>query len=105
MNKRRAQERVTVDIDVKLSRGRVFYYGKIVDISESGMLIKTDESILCGESYNVHILTDKEIPNLIGKVKRLKKEKSTSPDIGVEIISPSQEYKDFVKDLISDQLI
>lgn len=103
MDKRKAKDRITVDIDVKLSRGRVFYYGKIVDISENGMLIKTDDSILCGESYNVHIVTEEELPKMMGKVRRLKKEKNISPDIGVEILSPPQEYKDFVKNLKSKQ--
>ena len=60
MDKKRSKERITVNIDVKLSRGRVSYFGKIVDISENGMLIRTNESILCGESYNVHIITEKE---------------------------------------------
>ena len=77
----------------------MFYSGTILNLSENGMLIKTNINISCGESFIVLIPAKKELPKLIASVKRITGENSISPGFGVELTDPPQQYTDFVENL------
>ena len=99
MTERRSSKRLPVNIDARFFRDNMFYSGKILNLSNGGMLIKTNIDIPNGESFIVLLSAKKDIPKLVARVKRIKDNKTTAPDIGVELIDPPSEYTDFVEDL------
>ena len=79
----------------------MFYSGTILNLSENGMLIKTNIDIPCGESFIVLISAKKELPKLVANVKRITGENTLSPGIGVELTDSPQQYRNFVENLSS----
>jgi hypothetical protein len=101
LSERRSSNRIPVNIDARFFWGNMFYSGTITNLSENGMLIKTNVDISCGESFIVLLSEEQDIPKLVARVKRIARENRISSSIGVEIISPSLEYAGFVEDLES----
>ena len=101
VSERRLKNRIPVKIDARFFRDNMFYSGKILNLSDNGMLIKTNIDIHCGESFIVQISTRKDLPKLVVMVKRITGENSISPGVGVKLINPPQQYTDFVEDLSS----
>lgn len=101
MTERRSSNRIPVTIDARLFLGNMFYSGTIANISGNGMLIKTGLEVSRGESFIVLLPSGEEVTKLVARVKHVIRENSILSGLGVEVVSPSREYADFIEGLES----
>ncbi|MEW6599405.1 MAG: PilZ domain-containing protein [Nitrospirota bacterium] len=99
----RNAERIPASIAVRFTYNRVsnsLYYGTVLDISKSGMLVRTGN---CFPSYtNIVLFIYKEkILMVNAKVRRLIKNDGFCMAMGIEVVAPNEEYLDFVDRLMT----
>lgn len=98
---KRSCKRMPVSISARLVLGNMFYPGKIENISEMGMFIQTKLSPPPQAMFI--ILVRNEEKNLLQFFARSKWTKGTDglhKGVGVEILNPSINYLNFVKNLM-----
>lgn len=91
---RRAFDRINVDYKVNFFHENKVSSGTVTNLSENGMCIETDKNIPCGSRIQVFIFSQKEVLRIPATVKRLRF--NLESILGVEILSPSKEYVQFV---------
>jgi predicted mannosyl-3-phosphoglycerate phosphatase (HAD superfamily) len=93
---KRAFERIPADIKVRFYCNNTEFSGTIVNLSENGMFINTEESWFPFDvQFDIPVSLEEEILNISVNLNRI----ILSPDsngIGVELISPSEKYLKFV---------
>ncbi|MBI4849947.1 MAG: PilZ domain-containing protein [Nitrospirae bacterium] len=96
---RRAFERIDTNITARYFFGNMFYTGNILNISERGMLINTRRCLPSESMFVVIIRLESKLLKVVAKVRRLKKGNDHYDGMGVELLSTSVEYLDFIKSL------
>ncbi|RJQ52367.1 MAG: PilZ domain-containing protein [Nitrospiraceae bacterium] len=98
----RAFYRIPVMIKVTLRSNNNVYMGTLVNISETGMLIRTDRMTSPGDSaVEVIIPLDNERIQVSGRLVRTGNIRDYSHGIGVMVLNPPQRYLDFLDRLLA----
>ena len=108
--KKRAYERVTLDKKVQFFISEDMYPATIKNISHNGMYIETEAPLPFHSNLDVHLPFKYKLKVLIDckndvlevpvRVKRLVKNGSSFKGMGVALVDTSQEYMDFMSNLI-----
>ena len=98
----RTFDRIPVLIDIEISCNNMVVTGTLMNISESGMFIRTNNmpSPPCSQIEITIPQEDKSI-NISGRLVREENIRGYYNGIGVEVLNPSQDYMDFIDDLIT----
>jgi len=94
---KRAFRRIPVNIYAKFFHGHMFYSGIVRNLSDRGMFIYTRKYVPLNSMFVVVIREEKDLLNIIVKVKRIEKNPDDSCGMGVELVMPSSGYLDFVR--------
>ncbi|UCH81847.1 MAG: PilZ domain-containing protein [Nitrospiraceae bacterium] len=95
--KKRSFERVPANINVRFSCCESHYNGTIMNLSEDGMYISTDEMRFPFDSeIELIIPLQEDILNVNVKVMRMTKSSDFYDGLGVKVLEPSRGYINFV---------
>lgn len=92
---KRAFRRIPVNIDARFFHGNIFYSGNLRNLSDKGMLIDTRRHLPLNSMFVVLIREENDLLNMVVKVKWISRD-TTSPGMGVEIVTLSPRYLDFI---------
>jgi hypothetical protein len=97
----RTFHRIPVLIDIKINCNDMVVTGTLMNISESGMFIRTNKmpSLLHSKIEITIPLKDESI-NISGRLVREEDIRGYYNGIGVEVLNPSQNYMDFMDNLM-----
>ncbi|UCD35015.1 MAG: PilZ domain-containing protein [Nitrospiraceae bacterium] len=97
---KRAAQRIPFEIEVKIFCGKVFYSGRVLNISESGMLIKTEFCSPVNSAVEVIFRKhDERIYSIFGKVCRIDSIDDCYEGVGVAVIAADRDYLELLKTL------
>ena len=98
----RTVDRIPVLIDVKINYDKSVYIGTLLNISESGMFIRTNKMPSPLQSQiEISILLNEEVIRVSGKLVREENIRGYYNGIGVEVLNPPQNYMDFIDNLLT----
>jgi len=98
----RTVDRIPVLIDVKINYDKSVYMGTLMNISESGMFIRTNKMPSPLQSQiEISILLNEEVICVSGKLVREENIRGYYNGIGVEVLNPPQNYIDFIDNLLT----
>lgn len=98
----RTVDRIPVLIDVKIDYDKSVYIGTLMNISESGMFIRTNKIPSPMQSQiEISILLNGEEIRVSGKLVREENIRGYYNGIGVEVLNPPQNYIDFIDNLLT----
>ena len=92
----RSCARMQTNIDARYFYGNLFYSGTVLNLSDCGMFISTSRFLPSDSMFVVIIRLEDELLKVIAKVKRIASTDGNSAGMGVELLSPSRSYLDFV---------
>ncbi len=101
---RRYSERITSDVEARFFYGKLFYAGKITDLSEKGMFVSTRKCLPQDTLFIVMTCENNRVLNMYVKVKRLIRTNGCNDGMGLEIISPPADYLHYVDGLKEEVL-
>jgi len=96
---KRAFNRILVNINVRFFHGNIFYSGIVRNLSEQGMFIDTQKCLPSDSMFIVIIREENALLKVIVKVKRASTNADACLGMGVELLSPSAGYLDFIHGL------
>ena len=96
---KRSHERVHTNMDIRFYCGTIFYSGTAMNISPGGMFIKTVNCLPMTSGIVIIIRDDNTLLQVISKVKRLNTIKNHIDGMGIEVVNPSNIYRNFVSSL------
>ncbi|RJQ42790.1 MAG: PilZ domain-containing protein [Nitrospiraceae bacterium] len=99
LNQKRAFERILANVDIRIFYNAMFYRGLMVNLSEKGMFIRTSQSFPSEAVLPVVINSGEEILTVLARVKWIKKTGDYQDGIGVEIMSPSKGFMEFISSI------
>ena len=98
----RTVDRIPVLIDVKIDYDKSVYMGTLMNISESGMFIRTNKMPSPLQSQiEISILLNEEVICVSGKLVREENIRGYYNGVGVEVLNPPQNYIDFIDNLLT----
>ena len=108
--RKRAYERIPLDMKVDFLQFSSMYSGTVKNISQNGMYIEADDSLPFHTSLDIHVPFKSKLKILINfnnkvievpvRVKRLVKNGSSFIGMGVALVDMSNGYMDFMSNLI-----
>lgn len=101
MNENRIYPRIKIrNMTVDISDGYGFYSGFISDLSQSGLCLQQISIVFDDEMKYFHIVVSKKEANFRLQVRpRWNSCNGQTKDIGVRIVSPPSDWKQYVKTL------
>lgn len=93
---KRTVERLKSGIDARFNYGDIFYTGTILNMSEKGMFIKTKICLPAGSMFVVMVRQENELLKMLARVKYSTRARVHFEGMGVEILNPPTNYKEFV---------
>ena len=107
--KKRAHERIPLDMKVRLLQSNSEYTGIVKNISKNGMYIETTDPLPFSSKFDVHLPFKSRLNVCINcgnnifeipvKVKRLVGDDDSFTGMGVMLQTPSRKYMDFISGL------
>ena len=97
----RAYQRIPADIKVKFFSGLDVYHGTATNLSEKGMFIKTTINFPMKPNLRILIPYREKMLSINAWVKSFGMTGNVYNGVGVEILSPSQKYLEFIDRLRS----
>lgn len=97
---RRTFERIPAFLSGKIFYEDLFYDALILNVSQNGIYFITKEYLLSGSDIELSIPSDDTEIKVPCRIVRISETGITSFRFGAEILSPSQEYIDFIHDRI-----
>jgi hypothetical protein len=98
--RRRAFERIPVNIRVRFYSYDTAYLGSVTNLSENGMFISTDRMVFPFDSrIEIIFRTDKKLLKVPVRVIRITKSENVFNGIGVELLDTHREYLELVSSL------
>lgn len=111
--KKRAYERIPLDMKVEFLQSDLSYSGTLKNISQNGMYIETSEPLPFNSTLDIHIPFKSKLKILIDfnnnvlevpvKVRRLVQEGAFFTGMGVMLMDTSQNYLDFMSSLVTSR--
>ncbi len=96
---KRAYQRIPAGEEVRVSYRNVFYSGTVLNLSEKGMFIGTKQCFPSDSTFLILIGKKNDFMKLFAKVKRITEMNGYYDGIGVELLSFSQDYLNFIDTL------
>ena len=98
----RTFDRIPVLVDVEINYKESVYMGTLMNVSESGMFIRTNKmpSQLLSQ-IEISIPMKGQVIRVSGKLVREENIRGYYNGIGVEVLNPPQDYMDFIDDLLA----
>jgi hypothetical protein len=100
--KRRTFKRIPLKIQIKFFSGKTEYSGTMMNFSEKGMFISTEVNFPLNAYLEIFIPVKDDVLKVFAEVRNLKKLDDFYNGIGVQLIDPPQNYKEFIDSLKSD---
>jgi len=98
----RTFDRIPVLIDVEINYDKKVYKGTLMNLSENGMFIRTNNMPSPLHSQiEISIPMKEEILSVSGKLVREENIRGYYNGIGVEVLNPSKNYIDFIFSLLT----
>ena len=107
--KKRAHQRISLDIETTFIQFNTKYAGTVKNISKNGMYIESDKPLPFNSKLdllipfktklNVFIKFNNTVLGVSARVNRLVKDGDSFNGMGVMLLNPSQSYLDFLSDL------
>jgi len=97
----RAFERISADLQANFFCGNTMYSGTVTNLSENGMFVKTRMCFPFDSNLELLIPLKEEVLKVPIKVSRIEKTEDFYDGMGVEVLSPCQNYSEFVNRLKS----
>jgi hypothetical protein len=97
--RKRASERVNVNIEVGFFCGKSFYSATATNISENGMFIRMKEYVPEELSFELLIPYKHDCLKIPVKLSRIIQEYGTFESFTVKVINPPEQYLEFVNSL------
>ena len=108
--KKRAHERISLDLEINFLQFKTKYAGTVKDISKNGMYIETDTPLPFNSKLDIHMPLKASLKILINfnnevlevpvQVKRLVKKGTSFNGMGVMLLNFTPSYMDFMSSLI-----
>ena len=98
-NEKRSYERVHTNIDVRFYCGNIFYAGTAINLSKAGMLIRTNNCLPMTSGMVIVLRDGNALLQVVSRVKRLNTIEGHIDGMGIEILNPSNIYRNFVNGL------
>jgi hypothetical protein len=98
---KRSFERIAANVDVRFSYGYIFYTGKISNLSEKGLFIRTRNCLPDNSIVLIMFRVENELLKLLARVKRSAKSGNNHDGIGIEILNPQEKYLNYIDSLKS----
>ena len=98
---KRSFERIYADLDVRFSYGYIFYTGKISNLSENGLFIRTRNCLPDNSIVLIMLRVENELVKLLARVKRSTKSGNNHDGMGIEILNPQKKYANYIDSLKS----
>ena len=99
---KRLFDRIASHLKVSFDCCRTSCWGIVVNLSENGMFIRTEEIHLPFDMrFEIYMPLQKEILHIPVEVSRLKKSFGDYDGLGVKLLNPPQKYLDFINNLNS----
>jgi hypothetical protein len=95
-SEKRAFERINANIDARFFYGNMFYSGTVLNISEKGMFIHTKRRLPSESMFVIIIREDNALLKVVAKVRRFSDGAGDRDGMGVELLSPSVDYRRFI---------
>lgn len=93
---RRAFKRIPTDIGVNFFFGNSLISGKITNLSENGMFVNTKICFPLHARFEILLPIKEEVLNIPVKVSRVVKKGDFYDTMGIEVLSQSNKYLNFV---------
>ncbi len=107
--KKRAYQRIPVDIEITYEQFNTKYSGTVKNISKNGMYIESDTPLSFNSKLDLHLPYKSKLKvfvisnnNVLGfpvRVKRLVKDETSFIGMGVMLLNSSPSYKNFMNSL------
>jgi len=98
----RTFDRIPVIIDVEINYDKKVYKGTLMNLSENGMFIRTNNMPSPLHSrIEISIPMNEEVISVSGKLVREENIRGYYNGIGVEVLNPSKNYIDFIYSLLT----
>lgn len=101
----RAYERIPSNIRIKFFSGVDEYYGTVTNLSEKGMFIKTRVSFPLQPRLKILVPVKSEVMKISAITKSFGNSGQIYDGIGVELVSPPQNYLEYIGSLRSGMKI
>lgn len=102
--KKRAFERIPVNLEVEYSYGEEITHGTITNLSKNGMLVNTKICFPLHSKFEILFPIDQEVLNIPVKVSRVVRRGDFYDGMGVELLTPPKKYLEFVSRLEWNQI-
>ena len=96
---RRSFERISTNINARFFYDNMFYTGSILNLSERGLFLSTKRCLPSDSMFVIIIRLEEKYLKLVAKVKRLAQGEGYYNGMGVEILTTSVSYLNFIRDL------
>lgn len=96
---RRSFHRISANIDARFFYGNIFYSGVVINLSERGMFLATKRCLPNDSMFVVIIRENQDLLKVIAKVRRVSVEQNSCHGMGIELLSPSDGYLNFINRL------
>lgn len=96
---RRSFERITTSISARYFYDNMFYTGSILNLSEKGLFISTKRCLPADSMFVIIIRLEEKYLKLVAKVRRLAHGNGYYNGMGVEILTTSVSYLNFIREL------
>lgn len=102
--KKRAYERISVDLKAEFFWSDELNIGYVADLSENGLLVKTNVCPPLRAKFDLSIPVEGDVLKVPVKVRRIVETEEDPEAIGVEILDPTESYLNFVNTLRWNQI-
>ena len=101
-SEKRANNRIPSNLQARILYGNLIYTGRIKNLSENGMFIRTKVNFPVNSVFLLLVLVNEYVMKVPIKVKRIVRpensiSKRTDQGMGVELVMVSNDYLDYVK--------
>jgi hypothetical protein len=93
---RRVSERKAAHLPVRFSYANSFFNGVVKNLTGSGMCISTSMLLPCDSSAKLYIPFRHKVLEISVIVRRIERTNNFFDIMGLEIVNPSVEYKEFI---------
>ncbi len=96
---KRAFKRVSVEEEISISYGNMFYSGTVFNLSQKGMFISTKKCFSLDSTSVIFFSQKNNYMKLFSKIKRVTELNGNQNGIGIELLSYPQVYLEFMEAL------
>lgn len=96
---KRTSKRIAVNVAARFFQGKMFYSGTVLNLSATGMFLKTNVCLPSNSRLLVFLFSGKNLLRVPARVKRVSTINHNCDGIGVEILNSPEDYMKYINDL------